>query len=85
MKLLYFSHIFTFKSYICIHIVSKLFFKKKHSYKHIIVNMDSLLMNQFSNNKNKEEKKNTIDSIASYKGQSSHYPKSHKEMENSQQ
>jgi hypothetical protein len=50
-------------------------------------------MNQFSNNnlemffekKNKEEKKNTIDSIASYKGQSSHYPKSHKEMENSQQ
>jgi hypothetical protein len=36
--------------------------------------MDSLLMNQFSNNKNKEEKKNTIDSIASYKGQSSHYP-----------
>jgi hypothetical protein len=39
-------------------------------------------MNQFSNNnlemffekKNKEEKKNTIDSIASYKGQSSHYP-----------
>jgi len=45
-------------------------------------------MNQFSNNnlemffekQNLEEKKNTIDSIASYKGQSSHYSKSHKEM-----